>query len=103
MFETHGGTCHICGGKVQVGESWDLEHVIPLAMGGEDDEGNVAPAHTACHREKTSEDAAQIAKANRVRAKHFGAKSERRATIPGSKGSKWKRKLSGQTVLRDSE
>ncbi|RMC33732.1 HNH endonuclease [Paracoccus alkanivorans] len=103
VFEAHGGICHICGGKILVGQSWDLEHVIPLAMGGEDDESNVAPAHSKCHRIKTSKDAAQIAKANRVRARHFGAKPDRRAVIPGSKKSKWKRKLNGQTVLRESE
>ncbi|MDP0928517.1 HNH endonuclease signature motif containing protein [Paracoccus onubensis] len=103
LFETHGGICHICGMKIYAGEAWEREHIIPLAMGGADDESNVAPAHKSCHRTKTGTDAAQIAKANRVRAKHFGAKNARRVVIPGSRDSKFKRKLNGQTVLRDSE
>ena len=103
LFEAHDGICHICGAKIHAGETWEREHIIPLAMGGADDESNIAPAHVKCHRAKTSNDAAQIAKANRVRAKHFGAKNQRRTVVPGSKASKWKRKLNGLTVLRDDE
>lgn len=101
VFEAHGGCCHICGGKIQVGEPWDLEHQIPLALGGDDDESNVAPAHVKCHRAKTTQDAARIAKANRVRAKHMGAKPTPKRVMPGSRASKWKKKLNGQVVRRD--
>lgn len=101
VFEAHGGCCHICGGKIHVGEPWDLEHQIPLALGGDDDESNVAPAHVKCHRAKTSQDVAQIAKANRVRAKHFGASAKPARPMPGSRNSPWKKKLNGQVVRRD--
>jgi hypothetical protein len=69
-------------------------------MGGDDDERNVAPAHVACHAAKTVQDVAQIAKANRVRAKHNGAKAAVKAVLPGSRGSKWKRKIGGEIVER---
>lgn len=92
VFEAHGGRCHLCGCKVQVGERWELEHRIPLALGGPDDETNVAPAHKACHARKTVVDAGNHAKAERVRAKHFGAAQRR--------PSKWKRKVSGEVVSR---
>src|SRR5262245_1870377 len=45
--------CHLCGGRIDVGQKWDVEHVIPLAMGGADDITNWRPAHTKCHKGKT--------------------------------------------------
>jgi 5-methylcytosine-specific restriction endonuclease McrA len=100
VFLDHGGQCHICGGKIDgVRERWELEHIIPVAMGGADDETNAAPAHESCHAGKTKADVAQIAKANRVRAKHNGVKTSK-AVIPGSKASRYKRKVNGTTVLR---
>lgn len=101
LFEAHKGICHLCGERIDgTREAWEVEHLIPVAMGGDDDEGNCAPAHAACHKAKTATDKGQIAKANRVRAKHHGAYRPK-ATIPGSKSSRWKRKISGETVLRD--
>lgn len=101
LFEAHEGICHICHEKIDgTREAWDVEHIIPIAMGGEDDESNAAPAHVRCHTGKTSKDRKQIAKANRVRAKHQGAYRSR-STIPGSKSSKFKRKIDGSVVLRD--
>lgn len=38
LFADHGGRCHICGGKIDgIHERWDVEHVIPLELGGADD------------------------------------------------------------------
>lgn len=100
LFEAHKGLCHICGDKIDgTRERWDVEHKIPLAMGGDDDEGNCAPAHERCHKDKTKADRGQIAKADRVRAKHNGAR-QAKTTIPGSKKSRWKRKLDGTVVPR---
>jgi 5-methylcytosine-specific restriction endonuclease McrA len=97
------GCCHLCKQKIGLAERWDIEHVIPLEMGG--DEGHMAenlqPAHVGCHRVKTSVDSWQIAKAKRRAAKHLGVKAPR-SIIPGSKASPFKRLLSGQTVRRDA-
>lgn len=94
VFEDAGGTCHICELKVRSGEGWDVEHVIPLALGGEDTAANMRPAHKDCHADKTKADAASWSKAKRVKAKSLGI---RKAGWPKSK---WKRKISGETVLR---
>lgn len=102
VFEAHKGTCHLCGDKIDgTREAWELEHVIPLAMGGDDDETNVAPAHKSCHAAKTVIDAGNLAKANRVRAKHYGAHVSKHP-LPGSRNSKWKRKVGGGVVPRDA-
>jgi 5-methylcytosine-specific restriction endonuclease McrA len=102
IFAAAGGMCHICGVKIDgTRDRWDIEHVIPLAMGGDEDTGsdNLQPACASCHRGKTATDLGALAKAKRVEAKHLGAKRSR-SPIPGSKGTPWKRKLDGTTVPR---
>lgn len=74
IFDAAGGACHICAGCIQPGEAWEVEHVIPLVISGDDSDDNLRPAHVKCHRAKTTEDAGTIAKAKRVHAKHIGAK-----------------------------
>lgn len=99
VFEANEGVCHICERKVQAGEAWDISHLIPLELGGPDTEANWLVAHRTCHRTHTAEvDAPAIAKSRRIRIKHAGAKSPSR--MPGSRASRWKRKLDGTTVLR---
>ena len=103
LFTAAGGVCHICGGKIDgTREAWDIEHVIPLAMGGADDDTNMRPAHKVCHAPKTADDLGRLAKAKRQQLRHLGIKRAR-AVIPGSRVSRWKRKLDGTTVLRDGD
>jgi 5-methylcytosine-specific restriction endonuclease McrA len=55
VLRAYAGVCHVCGrcGADQV------DHVIPLAFGGADDESNLRPIHaTPCHRAKTAREAA---------------------------------------------
>lgn len=99
VFQKHDGICHICGGKINVGEAWEIEHVVPFAMGGADDETNWVPAHKKCHVGKTKTDVADIAKAKRREARHLGAKTSR-TPLPFGKKSKFKRKLDGTIVER---
>lgn len=103
LFELHGGICHFCEGKIHVGEAWDVSHVIPLAIGGEDDDVNRMPAHRKCHRAHTAAiDAPRIAKSKRVRAKHIGAKAPSRTPMPCGKRSMWKKRMDGSVVRRDA-
>lgn len=75
IFLAHDGRCHCCGGKISVGEPWDLDHRIALALGGEDEEHNLAPAHKkGCHESKTAkEDVPAVARAKRRQIAHVGA------------------------------
>jgi hypothetical protein len=43
IFLANDGRCHVCGQKISVGEGWDLDHRIALALGGDDEEHNLAP------------------------------------------------------------
>jgi hypothetical protein len=105
IFEKHGGVCHLCRGKIDGSrEAWDVSHDIPLEIGGADDDHYRKPAHRKCHRAHTAAvDAPLIAKTKRQHARAIGAKAASRNTIPGSRGTKWKRKLNGETVLREME
>lgn len=100
IFKAHDEICHICGCKIQVGEKWEAEHIVPYAMTRDDSDENLAPAHVSCHSQKSKQDVRKIAKAKRVAAKHSGAYRPK-AVLPGSKASKWKRKIDGTVVRRD--
>lgn len=101
IFEAHGGKCHICGEAIDgTRERWDAEHIVPYALTRDDSDDNLAPAHKRCHAKKTPDDVARIAKAKRVERKHKGAHRPK-STIPGSRGSQWKRKIGGTVVRRD--
>ncbi|TNE55182.1 MAG: HNH endonuclease [Sphingomonadales bacterium] len=74
IFERDEGTCHICGEKIDgTKERWELEHIVPFELTRDDSDDNLSPAHVSCHRVKTNDDKARIAKAKRVKAKHEGA------------------------------
>jgi 5-methylcytosine-specific restriction endonuclease McrA len=83
LFHAKGGICHLCGGLVQAGEAWDISHVIPLAIGGADDETNWDVAHRKCHRAHTATvDAPRIAKTKRQHHQHIGAKAKSARGFP---------------------
>jgi 5-methylcytosine-specific restriction enzyme A len=72
IFAANCGCCHLCEGKIAVGEKWDVEHVIPWALTRDDSDANLRPAHVKCHAVKTAKDVGDIARAERRRAKHLG-------------------------------
>jgi 5-methylcytosine-specific restriction enzyme A len=47
--------CHWCGRSNPQADQ--VDHVVPLAEGGADDESNLAPIHDHCHVEKTQAEA----------------------------------------------
>ncbi|MFU0503600.1 HNH endonuclease [Pseudaminobacter sp. NGMCC 1.201702] len=76
------GICHISGRKIVVPrDRWELEHVVPLSMGGEHRESNLRPALVEPHREKTNAEATGRAKADRIRRKHNGTWPKSKAPI----------------------
>lgn len=102
IFEAHEGKCHICGSRIDgTREAWELEHIVAYELMRDDSDENLAPAHVSCHKAKTRDDKAIIAKAKRVSAKHKGA-HQPKSKIPGSKGTGWRKKMDG-TVERVSE
>jgi 5-methylcytosine-specific restriction protein A len=84
VFLEHGGVCSICNGKIQVGQAFDIDHIIPLALGGTNDPANLRPVHERCHRgvgSKTSDDVKAISRADRLAKKHFGITPKKKGRL----------------------
>lgn len=98
IFNRAGGICHISGRKIMPSDTWEVEHVLALCLGGEHREGNLAPALTQPHKVKTAQDVAQKAKNDRVRKIHLGIKKPSKFAC--SRSSKFKKRVDGSVVLR---
>lgn len=96
-FRRAGGRCEACSAKITAGAEYD--HVLPVALGGESTLDNCQVLCRACHAAKTAGDVKQIRKADRQARRNAGI-GKARAVMPGSRRSKWKRTISGETVPR---
>lgn len=102
IFDAVSGQCCICGVRINAerGEKFIVEHVIPLWLGGADDETNMRPAHEKCAIAKTVAEAPVKAKSDRIRAKHLGIKKHVRNPLPCGRGSPWRKKMNGTVERR---
>lgn len=103
LFLRHNGKCACCTRKIRSGEVWHADHIIALENGGSNDPSNFQPLCAWCHREKTKEDHAKAAKSRHVATAHVVPTIHRQKKgrpLPGSRRSKWKRKMNGEVVLR---
>ena len=101
LFLKRKGLCSICSLKIDAGKAWDIDHILPLALGGSNEPENLQILCRSCHQTKTSKgDVPRIAKTKRLKARHLGARSPSTRPIPGSQRSPWKRKLDGRVVRR---
>lgn len=92
IFERDHGVCILCEQRIRAGDTWIIEHKLALGLGGADTDDNCGPAHEACRRLKDKTDMATIAKAKRIKAKHFGI--TKRPTFrkpPSGYGYDWRR------------
>lgn len=96
-----GINCWYCGKPLNMArDEIEIDHIVPLALGGAESARNRRGLHVECHRLKTAEDMRQIAKAKRVAAKHAGTWKEPRHVVDGSLRSRFKRKLDGTVIER---
>lgn len=98
VFDTAGGRCYLCGRRINAGEYWEADHKIALINGGANREGNLAPACCNCCRPKTAQDVAEKSGIADKRKKHLLPKPPSR--WGAGRGSKFKQKIGGGTVLR---
>jgi 5-methylcytosine-specific restriction enzyme A len=100
ICEAHNWICYLSGQKIDpIRDRYEIEHVIPLAGGGTDDDENCRPVLASAHIEKTKADLARIAKGKRIEQKHKGAKRTKRP-MPGSRASGWKHRMNGEWERR---
>ena len=93
------GCCAQCSLKITPGKRWDLDHVIPLSLGGSNEVTNLQVLCQACHTQKTKSDLSTHAKTLRIQARHLGARRVRQP-LPCGRTSKYKRTITGRIVLR---
>lgn len=99
-FDRAKGRCEVCTAKLFVGK-YQYDHIIPTAVGGPPTLDNCRVACTACHGEKTAKvDVPAIAKSERIKRKHAGAKTPKGQAMPGSKRSGWKKPMNGPAERR---
>jgi 5-methylcytosine-specific restriction enzyme A len=65
IFAAHNGVCGLSGVKIGVGDAWHIEHRVPVALGGSNEDENLYPALVEPHKAKTKDDVKRIAKAKR--------------------------------------
>lgn len=93
-----GDCCQNCkrpiGGRLRP----EFDHVTPLILGGKHAESNLQLLCSECHSAKSKLDVKLKAKLARVRRRHLGIRPKSRFAC--SRDGKFKRKVSGEIVLR---
>ena len=104
LFLDRGGKCEgACGRKLSSSDVWHIDHRIALENGGTNDPANLQILCAWCHKPKTAADAKLAAKGRAQAVAHVIPTSQRRkkgAPLPGSKRSKWKRRMDGTVERR---
>lgn len=98
VFEQSGGQCHLCNRRIRAGEYWQCDHIVALCNGGANAEKNLKPACRNCCYAKTAEDVAEKAEVAATRKSFILPKPL--STWGAGRGSKWKKKMNGETVPR---
>lgn len=93
--------CATCDAQIDLKISWwELDHRIPLALGGSNEPDNLQVLCGHCHKQKTrTKDIPIIAKVTRTREKQQGVRRTSKP-MPFGKRSPLKRKLNGEVVPR---
>lgn len=100
IFDRYDGRCCCgCGRKIMAGEKWQCDDRKALINGGERRESNLWPLLTEHHKIKTRTDVAIKSKTYKRRAAHLGLK-RKRSSFQTNRDGKFRKKLSGEVVLR---
>jgi 5-methylcytosine-specific restriction endonuclease McrA len=102
-WERSGGQCecgNCAGAKIVPGDGPEYDHRVEAALGGDGSLENCIVSSARCHRSKTSARAPVIAKARRLEKKQANLRPARKALIPGSKGTRYRKKLDGSVERR---
>lgn len=100
IWEREKGKCMLCGVKLVTGK-FIFEHVRALELGGADTDDNIRLTCKGCATEKTKQDHSTAARAKRKKTSVLGIKQSK-TPMPFGKGSKFKKKMDGTVVRRDT-
>ena len=88
------GRCELCGCK----QALEYHHRVEAYLGGEATLENCVVLCRSCHALATGERRPEIDKVRRIADKRIGIR--KKATMPGSRGSRWKKRMDGTVERR---
>ena len=105
LWNRQHGICACGCGQSLEGQQVDIEHQLPVALGGTNDEANLSLWLREHHKRKTAQDVRRIAKARRQQLYHETGRSHRHAVKQiQSRGfdKRLSRRMDGSVVARDA-
>lgn len=100
LMLAYGGRCARCGEKIMK-PGWVANHIVPLALGGPDELGNLEPLHKACDGEITPKDISRIAKTKRLIKKDVGQAREPSRLQSRGFSTTLRKRMDGTVVARE--
>ena len=82
VFERSNGRCHYCSSVLKLDGKWHIEHMVPKALDGTDDEVNLVAACVACNLAKSDQTALEFISKLQPRLTDSGKASEKGAATP---------------------
>lgn len=95
VLERYDHKCYLTGREIRPGDTWQIEHIVSLILGGQHRENNFAPALSEPHKVKTAVEMKVKSKIARIAKKSFLAKKKSSLTNP-----RFKRLMDGTVVDR---
>lgn len=100
VLEKYEHRCHWSGREIREGDAWDVDHVKAIINGGENRESNLAPIlRGKPHKEKSAQDVQMKSRAYQSKRRRFRLKRAKHP-MPCGRNSKFKKKITGEVVLR---
>lgn len=66
VFLAWHGRCARCCHKLEAGDRVDYDHIVPVWLGGKNEDDNLRPLHFRCHLDRTKIDARDRAHVKRL-------------------------------------
>lgn len=100
VFDRCKERCAVCTLEIRGKLTPEYDHIVALINGGQHRESNLQVLCSECHKDKTRQDVAEKSETYGRRLKAVGIKARSGRPMPGSRASKFKRKMDGSVVLR---
>lgn len=102
VFRRWGGRCYLTGTRINPTDTWEVEHILALGLGGANRESNLAPVLKEPHKVKTKADTRAMRKADRIAKKHLGITKRKGPKLQGRGFDKTRsRRMDGSVVSRE--
>jgi hypothetical protein len=101
VWERFNRCCAICTRAIREGDKWICDHVLAIINGGENREANLQPLCVWCAGEKFKRDLDLKSDVYAVIKSHYAPDERSRwPPIPGSKRSRYRKRMDGTVVRR---